>query len=432
MRRLTRKKNPVASQYFLSLGAGDQQLPLIAAAKRKGYMVVAIDKKLDAPGLLQADMQVQCSILQPRRISRLVYENIINGEVIGVGCRSHGDAQRSAMLVAKKFNVPGNRPNTLKIFRNKKRLKKLLHDNGVPVFSQPSLLDSNSLETIARLGNPVVARPIDGYGKQGVLLLKNSKEIISFYRRNHDQLDKFLIEDYIDGLELTVLAIIENGKCETICISDKEVLKKKPWFVEIKHSYPTRISNYLQEQIPKILQKICDITQLENGPFVAEFIVPHVMKKGLAPIYLVECQPEVGGEYLADQLLPHVKSMDFFDRWIEISSKKTLVPNDLATVADKSMPDFSEENGRRFIIRYIPQSQDGILKSLKYPHDLLNKGNPYYVFHRVLKHSKNQVRLASGNLGRIFVFGMCAPIQESAQLSQHVEDIVSQIIVEYE
>ena len=489
-----RASDSISHNYYLSLGAGHQQIPLIQAARRQGFTVIACDRQLNAPGLTQADIQIQCSILKPRDIIRLLHENVLDGEVMGVGCRSHGEALRSAMMIAKYFSVPHTEPRKLKIFQNKCQLKKLLVKHGVPMIESalPTQESANSRECWEKLaqsvcsatqanhanGNaPLVVRPVDSFAKQGVEILQSYSEVMDFYLANETKISSYLVEPYVAGSEITVLGTVSNGICEVLCITDKEVLQAQPWFVEICHSYPSSISNFLCRQVPHWMQKICTATGLANGPIVAEFLIPDTILAGMSPLYLVECQPEVGGEYLADELLPKVKRIDYFERLVEISSKPILGlrktaknyqkswrhseerPEDrpqsqsqsqsketvslgsvhqegrgnLASQLEGSMleEEWEAQPRRRFMIRYIHQTQDGVLRDLVYPKKKLNSENPYYAFHKNIKPMLSSVSLQRRNLDRVFVFGMSSPIKESAFLREHVEGIANEIQIVY-
>ncbi len=414
------KKEERGRRYFLSLGAGLNQSSLINAARGMGYAVIAVDQDLNAPGFAQADMQIQCSILEPRRIIRLLQENITGGNVVGVGCRSFGRAQISASLIARYFGLPSTPPSHLKIFQNKLQLKQCLRQGGIPI---PQIYRCSSEQVRRRLvnyGKPIVARPVDGHAKQGVRLLKDQKDIEHFFKSELERLDQYLVEPYIRGREITVMAIVSKGRCYTISITEKFVRQEPPLFAEERHVYPARISEYLRRRIPDQMQNICDVTNLENGPLVAEFIIPEKASPNGQLLYLVECHPEIGGEFLADQLVPAVYNFNYFQALICIN---TGLPFTKLENIEEQQLDSS------VIIRYIPQKQEGVLRHLAFPASLEQEKR--LIFASLLKKAGDRVSLSSGNSDRLAVFGMQAPLRKAAELSRRVEEIAAAMQVEY-
>ena len=119
--------------YFLSLGAGHSQVNLIKAASQLGYKVIAVDRNLAAPGFEEANLHMYCSVLQPKKILSNLENNLnIDGELMGVGCRSFGRANYCAALLAKRLTLPGPNPEKLSIFQDKAKLKKLMMKLEIP------------------------------------------------------------------------------------------------------------------------------------------------------------------------------------------------------------------------------------------------------------------------------------------------------------
>ena len=54
--------------YFLSLGAGNNQIPIIKAAVDAGYQVIAVDQNTRAPGNRYASIIIEESLRNYRKI----------------------------------------------------------------------------------------------------------------------------------------------------------------------------------------------------------------------------------------------------------------------------------------------------------------------------------------------------------------------------
>jgi len=63
-----KKSRPREGKAFVSIGAGVNQIPLIAEAKSKGFKIIGIDINSMAPGFKLCDLKIQESIYDYNRI----------------------------------------------------------------------------------------------------------------------------------------------------------------------------------------------------------------------------------------------------------------------------------------------------------------------------------------------------------------------------
>ena len=180
--------NAKPSGYFLSLGAGHNQVNLIKAASQLGYKVIAVDRDTKAPGFGEASLHMYCSVLQPKKILNNLQNNLsINGELMGVGCRSFGRANYSAALIAKRLALPGPEPQRLNVYQDKAKLKKLMLRLEIP--TAPSYVLSKGMKKSGQNQTkwqehlPLIVRPITGHAKQGVQLLDRMEEFQHFINK---------------------------------------------------------------------------------------------------------------------------------------------------------------------------------------------------------------------------------------------------------
>ncbi|MCB1326519.1 MAG: ATP-grasp domain-containing protein [Spirochaetales bacterium] len=401
-------------RYFLSLGAGPNQVPLIHAARRLGYEVIAVDQDLRAPGFSEATIQVQCSILRPGQIIRLLDENLVEGQIVGVGCRSFGRANLSAALLSRHFATPGLRRSNLRFFRNKRLLKRHLEKNGLRGPRSYRWRSEGERDHLAASKGPWVARPVNGHGKLGVALLHDQDELTYYLEKQGADRGQALLEDYIQAPEITVMGMVHGGRFRTITITDKVTSQEEPLFVELKHSCPTHISMPMQKRVSELMQKIVDATRLMTGPIVAEFLWPDPSKDPL----LVECFPETGGELLADELLPAAyDQQNYFEDFVRLHTGE--IPVGVPT---------PQRPAHRVIIRFIAQ-REGLLEELTFPEEI--QEHPGFLFARYLKRPGERTSLTGGNNDRLAVFALRAPLAESSHLDSEVESLARRVKIRY-
>lgn len=417
--------------YFLSLGAGQHQLPLISAARRLGFPVVAVDRNLKAPGFAEAAIQLQCSIVRPRRILQMLGENLAPIPIAGVGCRSFGRAGMTAAILAHANGTPGNPLRVLRRFQNKRRLKTMLAEHGVPI---PPAFPFGTLaerEIFRKAPGTLLVRPASGHGKLGLRLLKDKSERSRFLQIHLRDTGRLLVEMLVAGQEVTVLGMVQGGRYAPIALSDKRVSQVPPLYVELGHDFPANLSAEERETIQQLMQTIVTATGLENGPIVAEFILQtHAdaiaagkQRKAREPL-LVECAPEIGGEFLADILVPAMSQSamtigrfptasaqpDYFEELVRLYTGGVFRADPFREII--------ENPAHQVLIRFVPQ-RDGVLKSIELPEDL--ERQPGFLFARLLKQPGQATALTGGNLDRLAVFALSTPWPTDASLDDRLE-----------
>jgi len=402
-------------RYFLCLGAGTNQLPLIRAAREMGHRVIAVDRDTLAPGFAHADLRIQCSILKPGKIRRTLLENMIDGRISGVTCRSPGGANLSAALISRHFGTPALSMRALRFFRNKRAMKESLRELGILMPKSHAWNSIREKWNLLDAPLPLIARPARSHGKLGIQLLKTREDLRRFLRRNPTDTGSFLVEEFIAGDEVTVLGLVYEGRYRPVCISDKIVSRTPPLFAEIAHRHPSKISRPVELEINQAMQRIVSAAGLESGPVVAEFIVNNRNEP-----HLVECVPEAGGEHIADVIAPAGSGLDYFQEMVRLSSR------DLLHIEPEVCPD---RTGKAVYIRYILQ-REGRFRNLAFPERL--RRHPGLVFARALKESGERTSLEKGNLDRIAVFALEGPLHDVRNLEREAEQFAKETKIEYD
>ena len=133
---------------------------------------------------------------------------------------------------------------------------------------------------------------------------------------------------------------------------------------------------------------------------------------------MIECSPEIGGEYLADWLIPKALDKNYFQDLVRIYTGEEIKSG--AYVHTKAHSQVS--------IRFIAQS-NGRLKRLEFPPYLAKNKNLLFAYY--LKKAGDRTSLKQGNLDRLAVFGLKAPLDDQEHY-RDIERIVCDTIVEYE
>ena len=318
------KNREKEKQYFISLGAGYHQTPLIKAARDLGYRVIGVDQDMHAQGLEFCDIRIEESILNYRKISYKLELAMMDGDIAGGFSASYGEAVLSWSYLADKLKLIGL-PRTLSEHMLDKywvrdNLTLMKHEK----FGQPNFLEiagKIKRSAVDSVGYPVVIKMREGHGKRNIAEKKDFESVKKYFsptNLKHRKLSgtSMLIEEKIFGDEITVTGFVQDFKYTLIAITDK-VVSDKPPFIEIEHKYPS-VHSDLSEKIHDIHQEAVEVLNLPNTPIVSEW------KLHRGKLYLVEMSAQIPGEYLASYLIPAAMNYDYYNNLIKLCTGESV------------------------------------------------------------------------------------------------------------
>lgn len=181
--------------------------------------------------------------------------------------------------IVEKFNFIGIPYSIAKKVRNKYLFRQFCRDNGLPAPHHTILL--KSVKSISDLPEdftfPAVIKPIFGCGSAYVIKVNNREELtntFNYIKKNiatataaegalFDGLD-ILVEEYIDGDEVDVDIILQNGKIKFNSLSDN-YQTKEPFFVETGGATPTTLSVKNQVDLISLAEELLEKLGIQNS-----------------------------------------------------------------------------------------------------------------------------------------------------------------------
>jgi len=378
----------VKSGYFISIGAGKNQLPFILKLKELGFRVIAVDQNSNAVGFAHSEIKIIQSILDYRKIYAAILKLFLDEPIVGIGVRSYGKAVLTASYIAKNLQLIGDDWQVLEKFYNKKTMKTYLGENEILVPRSYSWQSFRSVSKFLQsISFPCILKPIDTVAKLGIEIFVTPETLQKRLSQIKNQDKLFLLEEFIEGYEVTVLGFVQNRKFQLVSISDK-VTTSYPPFLEISHRLPTTQIKSLGE-LKLICQNIVSLTGLENSPLVAEF---KITSRG--EIYLIEVMPEIGGEYIADHLIKEFYSYDYFKNYVQL-----LLGNPISSV--ESNPKKKKEIISQICFIAPPEGESKFVS-----HELVDELNGKIFLNEKLKLSGVSLNTKAGNSCRVQVIGV--------------------------
>ena len=187
---------------------------------------------------------------------------------------------------------------------NKAYMKKVFAENDIPTAKWVVMGELNE-EKIADIPYPMIVKPVDCNSSKGVKRVENFDELKAAFEEAVclSRTDTAVVEQFIDGPELSVDIYVEDGIAHVLCISNNEKIADKDKFVIFRGRCPAKEADLVKEQIQKTAQQIADAFGLKNAPMLIQLITDGQR------VYVLEFSARTGGgvKYI------RIKRMSGFD-----------------------------------------------------------------------------------------------------------------------
>lgn len=303
---------------IMILGASILQLPAIKKAKEMGLEVVVVDMNPAAIGFKEKN--IKCEVISTIDTEKIL-EAARKHKIDGIMTLASDMPMRSVAKVSKEMKLIGIDEDTALRTTNKALMRECLFKNGIPV---PEFFKVNSknefidiIEYFKKKKMSCIIKPVDNSGSRGVDLISNftnmdfinkSFEYSKKYSRNGD----IIVEEYMEGPEVSVETLSINGICNVIQITDK-LTTGAPYFVEMGHNEPSMLNEEIKKEIAKVASAAVNAVGIKNGPSHTEI---KVTKNGPK---IVEIGARLGGDNITTHLVPLSTGIDMVKCCIQIA-----------------------------------------------------------------------------------------------------------------
>ena len=374
---------------MMILGASALQVPAIKKAKELGYEIILVDYDPNAIGFELADIKLVVSTLDQEEVYKQAL--IYNPDII-ITSTSDGPVRTAAYVNEKMGKIPDLSYEDACCATWKHSMRKRLKEYNVPI---PEYYIVNNktefLDAVEKIEGKVIVKPADNAGSRGVILLekekiKNPLEIYEF-SKSYSRNGVVMVEEYMEGEEVSVEALTIQGKTTIVSITDK-ITTLPPHFVELGHSEPSRHSPQVQIEVKKVALQAIEAMKLINCPSHTELKITNQGPK------VVEIAARLGGDFITSKLVP-------------LSTGVDLVGNSII-LATGGKVDLNKTQEQGAAIRFI-QGKLGTLKKVYVPEDirLMNGIEEVVIYKHCGEHIDN-IMSSNDRLGHIIAIGQNA------------------------
>ena len=396
---------------MMILGASALQVPAIEKAKELGYRVILVDYDENAVGFALADEKLVVSTLDQEEVYRqaLIYEP----DVV-ITSTSDGPVRTAAYVNEKLGKRPDLSYENSLCATIKDKMRERLKQCGVPIPKYYAAIDFEAFsDAVERLDGHCIVKPADNAGSRGVKLLEYrslkmnkrgqarrlsayAEEFLQLkqktyeYSKSNSRNGTVLVEEYMQGPEVSVEAIVVDGEPHILSITDKYITPR-PYFVELAHCEPSQLDGETQEQIRRVAEQAIKAIGIENAPSHVEIKVTEEGPK------VVELAARLGGDFITSKLVPLSTGIDMVEASV--------------LLATGEKPDLTPKRQRGAAIHFIhaPEEAQGVLAGITVPESLYGEeGVEEIVLYKTSGDAVCGTHSSNDRLGHVITVGATA------------------------
>lgn len=283
------------------LGAGVGQVPLITLAKDAGWYVIAVSPKGDYPGFALADECLYADISDKDAILQMAKET----QLAAIATDQTDISVPTVLYVAEQLGLPHIECTDVDNFRYKSRMRTICREAGLPTIAScvtNSLVEATSF--FLSLPHPVaIIKPVDSQGSRGVAKVDSvtALETAFAHAMDYSKRKEIIIEQFIDGQEIEVDAVVRDGEIKAVLIGDVFNFRSANTFSAYERIYPTNLSDDTQNYIRSINSRTLAALGIRTGWTHGEYIVSRD-----GEVYLIEVGIRGGGNYIGSDIVKNM------------------------------------------------------------------------------------------------------------------------------
>lgn len=343
----------------LVLAGGIPQIELIENLHRRGWEVVLADYTEHPVAEQYADRFYRVSTLDLDGIRRIAVEEKV--DLIITACTDQ--ALNTVATVSEELGLPCYiSAQTGRNVTNKRYMKTVFEKNGIPT-ARFVILDEGEYGVPADMKYPLIVKPVDCNSSKGVARVEDDASLREALRsawqfsRTHNA----VVEEYIDGREVSVDVYVHDGVPTVLCVSESEKAKVDGKFIIYRSVVPAGIAEEAYEEIRQVAERIVRAFGLKNCPMLIQMLYRD------GHVYVIEFSARTGGA-LKYRLIARNSGVDVIDCAVNAALGQYQTPQ----------PRFA----RKFIVNEFVYTCGGVFDHLEGFEELRRRGTieSYSVF----------------------------------------------------
>lgn len=305
------------------LAGGYDQIALVKELSKRGHQVILADYFSNPPAKSYASKHYQVSTLDMEAIKKIAMEESV--QLITTVCTDQ--ALLTVASVSEQLGLPCYvSSDTALNVTNKKYMKKIFKEKGIPTASYNIIEDIHEVENLkSEICYPIVVKPCDCNSSKGVVKVNNENELKESVK-NAFELSRShmtIIEEYLRGEEVSIDVWVDNEGAKVLSVSKtKKIKSNSNAFTIFRSQYPANLSEKINLKIQEVAQQITDAFQITDSPLLIQALISDDR------IYVIEFSARMGGgtKYRFIEYMSGVDIMKVYVNRILGDDTQTVIP----------------------------------------------------------------------------------------------------------
>ena len=314
---------------LLIVSGGIEAVDAIRHAKELGYYVVVSDRDTEAPGFADADSCLIADVYGADETAAAAERfNRKIRRIDGVICVA-ADAPMTVAAVLERLRLPGLSRESARLASDKLAMKTRFAEAGVPVPWFSAVETPHALHRIAiERGRNLVIKPVDSRGSRGVQRISKVADLDKAFAlaMSHSPTQRVMVEDYLDGPQVSTESIVIDGCCFTPGFSDRnyEFLERyAPFFIENGGDLPSALPAEVQQKVKDAVARAAKALGILNGTVKGDIVVHD------GDAYVIELAARLSGGFFCTREIPLNTGVDFVGAAIKLALGEPVSPDEL-------------------------------------------------------------------------------------------------------
>lgn len=331
---------------IMILGAGIYQVPLIKKAKELGLYTIVCSIKGNYPGFAYADKVYYVNTTDKEKILEIARDEKIDGI-----CTTGTDvAVITVGYVCDQMGLSGISFESAQIATNKAKMKACFWENEVPTatFYKVHSLEE-AFEAFDKLRKPVVMKIVDKSGSRGICRVDEREQVAEIFEDELKRTDLpyIVIEEFIDGHEVGVDALVQDGEIKMLLGHDKLMYQSGKTTIPVGHILPLEMSTSVVEKLEQAARGAIAAMKLNNCAVNMDVFVTSSEE-----IYMIEVGGRAGATGIPE-VMGIYSGYNYYEQIIKIALGETISINELSKIPCAS------------ILFHVPNA--GVLEKVEFP-----------------------------------------------------------------
>ncbi|EMB34164.1 ATP-grasp domain-containing protein [Treponema denticola] len=310
---------------ILILGAGLMQGPAIRAAQELGCEVIAVDGNPNAVCAKEADKFFPIDLKDIPALIDLA-KSLKEKGLHGVFTAAT-DFSVSVAAIAESCSLPGHSLEAARRASDKVLMRECFEKHGVPSPKFTHIFKNEIDKAIQILKQkaipfPLTVKPADNMGARGCRLVYSQDELRPALEDavNFSRSGKAIAEEFIDGEEFSLEALVINGEIFLNALADRHIFFP-PYFVEMGHTIPSIKSKEECDELIRVFFLGIKALGLTNGAAKGDIFLRKAdpQKNGKRTACVGEIAARLSGGYMSGWTVPYSSGFDVTKAAVKIA-----------------------------------------------------------------------------------------------------------------